>query len=89
MSVLKFSPAVDNSDDATKKKKKHIIDLGNESEVIHIPKFLPLDESWSWFDYLNKHIPWNRPTIRVFGRSCLQVSLLSSLCLIVDIRVSD
>ena len=32
-----------------------------------------MEDSWKFFDYLNNRIPWNRPTIRVFGRSCLQV----------------
>lgn len=56
-------------------KKQEVINLGEGSEVIHIPRFLPLDESWNWFDYLDKEIPWTRPTIRVFGRSCLQVPI--------------
>ncbi|XP_028754956.1 probable acetyl-CoA acetyltransferase, cytosolic 2 isoform X3 [Neltuma alba] len=59
----------DNPDDTL---KKHIIDLGNASEVIHFRRFIPLDQSWMWFDYLNKHIPWTRPILRVFGRSCIQ-----------------
>lgn len=52
--------------------KRRTVDLGNGSEVIYIPRFLPFDESWKWFDYLNREIPWTRPTIRVFGRSCIQ-----------------
>ncbi|XP_047311057.1 DNA oxidative demethylase ALKBH2 [Impatiens glandulifera] len=52
--------------------KRQIIDLGNGSEVVYIPRFLSSDESWNFFNYLNKEIPWTRPTIRVFGRSCLQ-----------------
>ncbi|XP_077237605.1 oxidoreductase, 2OG-Fe(II) oxygenase family protein [Tasmannia lanceolata] len=55
-----------------KKGKKRTLDLGNNSEIIYIPRFLPFDESWNWFDYLNKQIPWTRPSIRVFGRSCIQ-----------------
>lgn len=54
--------------------KRQSIDLGNGSDLIYIPRFLAFEESWKWFDYLNKEIPWTRPTIRVFGRSCVQVS---------------
>ncbi|KAL6992917.1 Alpha-ketoglutarate-dependent dioxygenase alkB 2 [Sarracenia purpurea var. burkii] len=52
--------------------KMQTFNLGNGSEVIYIPRFLSFDESWKWFDYLNKEIPWTRPTIRVFGRFCVQ-----------------
>jgi hypothetical protein len=52
------------------------IDLGHGSDLIYIQRFLPFQQSWTFFDYLDKHIPWTRPTIRVFGRSCLQVSPL-------------
>ncbi|RVW33632.1 DNA oxidative demethylase ALKBH2 [Vitis vinifera] len=52
--------------------KRQSIDLGNGSDLIYIPRFLAFEESWKWFDYLNKEIPWTRPTIRVFGRSCVQ-----------------
>ncbi|KAJ4704114.1 Alpha-ketoglutarate-dependent dioxygenase alkB [Melia azedarach] len=71
---LRFKPISEstkaNPDEIT--LKKQTIDLGNLSEVVYIPKFLTLDDSWKFFDYLNKEIPWTRPTIRVFGRSCLQ-----------------
>lgn len=60
-----------NPDEKTSKRQR--IDLGNGSEVVYIPRFLTLDESWKLFDYLNKEIPWTRPTIRVCGRSCVQV----------------
>uniref|UniRef100_A0A6N2JYR5 Fe2OG dioxygenase domain-containing protein n=1 Tax=Salix viminalis TaxID=40686 RepID=A0A6N2JYR5_SALVM len=53
-------------------KGKQSINLGNGSEVIYIQKFIGYEKSWEFFDYLNKHIPWIRPTIRVFGRQCLQ-----------------
>ncbi|XP_044495098.1 DNA oxidative demethylase ALKBH2 [Mangifera indica] len=59
-----------NPDEKTSKRQR--IDLGNGSEVVYIPRFLTLDESWKLFDYLNKEIPWTRPTIRVCGRSCVQ-----------------
>lgn len=52
--------------------KRRTLDLGNGSEIIYVPRLLQFDESWKWFDYLNKEIPWTRPTIRVFGRSCVQ-----------------
>ncbi|XP_028087995.1 DNA oxidative demethylase ALKBH2 isoform X2 [Camellia sinensis] len=52
--------------------KRQTVDLGNGSEVVFITRFLSLEDSWKWFDYLNKEIPWIRPTIRVFGRFCLQ-----------------
>eukprot|EP00268_Persea_americana_P056707 TRINITY_DN6720_c0_g1_i2.p1 TRINITY_DN6720_c0_g1~~TRINITY_DN6720_c0_g1_i2.p1 ORF type:complete len:236 (-),score=24.59 TRINITY_DN6720_c0_g1_i2:251-958(-) len=54
------------------KGRKRILDLGNGSEVIYISRFLPCDESWKWLGYLDKEIPWTRPSIRVFGRSCTQ-----------------
>nr|GMD40859.1 DNA oxidative demethylase ALKBH2 [Ipomoea batatas] len=47
-------------------------DLGNGSEVIYIPRFMSYDQSWEYLEYLNKHIPWTRPTIRVFGRPFVQ-----------------
>ncbi|KAI5671274.1 hypothetical protein M9H77_11638 [Catharanthus roseus] len=47
-------------------------ELGNGSQVLYMGRFISYQESWNYFDYLNKHIPWTRPTIRVFGRSCLQ-----------------
>ncbi|KAG5516235.1 hypothetical protein RHGRI_037062 [Rhododendron griersonianum] len=52
--------------------KRQTIDLQNGSEVVFIPRFLSFEESWKWFHYLNKEIPWTRPIIRVFGRSCVQ-----------------
>ncbi|CAM8993067.1 unnamed protein product [Rhodiola kirilowii] len=71
---FRFKAAFDStaSSASGEELKKQVVDLGNGSEVVHIPRFLPLDESWKWFDYLDKEIPWIRPTIRVFGRSCLQ-----------------
>ena len=56
---------------------KKEVDLGNESRVLYISRFLPSQESFKYLDYLNQHIPWIRPTIRVFGRSCLQVVPIS------------
>ncbi|KAM0940279.1 putative DNA oxidative demethylase [Dioscorea sansibarensis] len=48
------------------------IDLGNGSEVFYVPRFLSPDRSWEWFRYLDKEIPWTRPLVQVFGRSCVQ-----------------
>ncbi|XP_019083471.1 PREDICTED: DNA oxidative demethylase ALKBH2-like isoform X1 [Camelina sativa] len=51
---------------------RRTIDLGHGSDLIYIQRFLPFQQSWTFCDYLDNHIPWTRPTIRVFGRSCLQ-----------------
>jgi len=73
--------------------KAETIDLGNGSDVVFIQRLIPSEQSWKWFNYLDKHIPWTRPTIRVFGKSFLQV-ILSSLfnalgvCL-VSILITD
>lgn len=53
--------------------RRQTLDLGNGSEIVYIPKFVSSDQAWTWFDLLNQRIPWTRPTIRVFGRSVLQV----------------
>ncbi|XVF26233.1 hypothetical protein REPUB_Repub13aG0281500 [Reevesia pubescens] len=53
-------------------KKTKTIDLGNGSEVVYVPRFVGYDDAWEFFNYLHTHIPWTRPTLRVFGRSCLQ-----------------
>ena len=53
--------------------KREVVDLRNGSEVLYIQRFFNYDQSWKWFHFLNNHIPWTRPTVRVFGRSCLQV----------------
>lgn len=53
-------------------------DLGNGSQVLYASRFISYQQSWNYLDYLNNNIPWTRPTIRVFGRSCVQVSSLSS-----------
>lgn len=63
----------DDDDEKNQKKRRMDVDLGNGSEVIYFPRIIKMEESWKFFDYLNNQIPWNRPTIRVFGRSCLQV----------------
>ncbi|MCE5166741.1 hypothetical protein HAX54_025656, partial [Datura stramonium] len=53
-------------------RTKRVVELGNGSQVIYMPRFLNCDQSWDYLEYLDKNIPWNRPTIRVFGRSCVQ-----------------
>ncbi|XP_051125331.1 DNA oxidative demethylase ALKBH2 isoform X2 [Andrographis paniculata] len=55
-----------------KPKKMVVVDLGNGSQVLHIPRFISYEDSWGYFEYLNKSIPWTRPTIRVFARSHVQ-----------------
>ncbi|KAE8726615.1 hypothetical protein F3Y22_tig00006570pilonHSYRG00033 [Hibiscus syriacus] len=60
-------------------KKAQIVDLGNRSSVVYVPKFLSYDVSWEFFSYLDNHIPWTRPTIHVFGRSCMQWQLKSNV----------
>ncbi|XP_059438779.1 DNA oxidative demethylase ALKBH2 isoform X1 [Corylus avellana] len=54
------------------KRQRQRVDLGNGSEIVYMPSFLPFRRAWDCFDYLNDQIPWTRPTIRVFGRSCVQ-----------------
>ncbi|KAL6013640.1 hypothetical protein ACLOJK_004138 [Asimina triloba] len=54
------------------KRKEAVVELGNGSQVIYIPRFLPPLKSWEWLDYLHTQIPWTRPSIRVFGKSCIQ-----------------
>ncbi|CAN6690312.1 unnamed protein product [Malus baccata var. baccata] len=64
------NPNVDGDD--TIKAKRQTVVLGNGSEVVFIPRLISFDQAWKWFDYLDTQIAWTRPTIRVFGRSCLQ-----------------
>lgn len=76
MSALKLKTVSEaNPNDAA--KKAETVDLGNESDVVFIQRLIPSEQSWKWFHYLDNHIPWTRPTIRVFGKSFLQVSLSS------------
>ncbi|KAF6145094.1 hypothetical protein GIB67_013445 [Kingdonia uniflora] len=55
-----------------KSRRTSVLELGEGSEVVYIPRFLAFDESSKWLGYLDKEIPWTRPLIRVFGRSCNQ-----------------
>ncbi|KAG8385891.1 hypothetical protein BUALT_Bualt03G0092200 [Buddleja alternifolia] len=57
---------------AEKPKKAVMVDLGNGSQVLHMPRFISYKDSWQYFDYLDKNIPWTRPTIRVFAKSHVQ-----------------
>lgn len=67
-------------------RKEVVVDLGDESQVLYIPKFLSFQVSWNYFDFLNKQIPWTRPTIRVFGRSVLQPR---DTCYVASARVTE
>ncbi|CAN6479773.1 unnamed protein product [Victoria cruziana] len=55
-----------------RKMSRSTVDLGNGSEVVYFPKFLPPHQSWDWLKYLDEEIPWIRPTIRVYGRCITQ-----------------
>ncbi|XP_037491423.1 DNA oxidative demethylase ALKBH2 isoform X2 [Jatropha curcas] len=66
------NPEAKGDDGSQKEKQIKTLDLGNGSQVLYIQRLLSFDDSWKFFDYLNSHIPWTRPTIRVFGRSCVQ-----------------
>lgn len=64
------SPSEFDPSESVRKGKS--FDLGHGSEVFHVPRFFPAEQSWAWFDYLNKHVPWSRPTLRIFGRNLVQ-----------------
>ncbi|EPS70049.1 hypothetical protein M569_04715, partial [Genlisea aurea] len=53
-------------------KKTTAVDLGGGSNVLCLPRFISLRDSWKYFDYLNENIPWIRPTIRVFAKFHVQ-----------------
>lgn len=76
----------DEDEGARQKRKEIIIELGNESQVLYNPRLIGYDESWDWFHYFDSHIPWTRPTIRVFGRSCIQPR---DTCYIASVGVSQ
>ncbi|KAL0919726.1 hypothetical protein M5K25_011842 [Dendrobium thyrsiflorum] len=69
--ATELNPNLDASS-CEKRGKQSITDLGDGSEVVYLPRFLSAERAWAWFDYLDKEIPWTRPSIHVFGRSCLQ-----------------
>ncbi|XP_059309340.1 DNA oxidative demethylase ALKBH2 [Lycium ferocissimum] len=72
--LMKLNLKAENDDVAATSnyRIKRVVELGNTSQVIYMPKLLNYHQSCDYLDYLNNNIPWNRPTIRVFGRSCLQ-----------------
>ncbi|KVH88501.1 DNA oxidative demethylase ALKBH2 [Cynara cardunculus var. scolymus] len=74
MRQLKLIPEVhcNPSEEEGVNGEKPTTDLGNGSHVVYLPRFLAYDNSWEYFHYLDKHIPWTRPTIRVFGKPFLQ-----------------
>ncbi|RRT38514.1 hypothetical protein BHM03_00047173 [Ensete ventricosum] len=72
-SRLRFVEIADANPNPRGSRDKQVIDLGNGSEVVYIPRFISRDQAWEWCEYLDKGIPWTRPLIHVFGRSCLQV----------------
>ncbi|KAK1395439.1 DNA oxidative demethylase ALKBH2 [Heracleum sosnowskyi] len=69
---LKTTQENDEKEEENKRKGEVVVNLGNESQVIYIPKLFCFHESSTYLEFLNTHIPWTRPTIRVFGRSLLQ-----------------
>ncbi|KAH9611968.1 hypothetical protein KSS87_009430 [Heliosperma pusillum] len=62
----------ESSEEQMSPPKGKVIELGKGSQVVYIPRLLGYEKAWEFFDYLNNHIPWTRPTLRVFGRSCVQ-----------------
>ncbi|KAH0452661.1 hypothetical protein IEQ34_019960 [Dendrobium chrysotoxum] len=69
--ATKLNPNLD-ANSCEKRGKQSITDLSDGSEVVYVPRVLSAKRAWAWFDYLDKEIPWTRPLIHVFGRSCLQ-----------------
>ncbi|KAL8099994.1 hypothetical protein AgCh_032307 [Apium graveolens] len=69
---VKTTKEGDDEKQENKRKGEIVVNLGNKSQVIFIPNLFCFDESSTYLQFLNKHIPWTRPTIRVFGRSLLQ-----------------
>uniref|UniRef100_A0A0E0E0P7 Fe2OG dioxygenase domain-containing protein n=1 Tax=Oryza meridionalis TaxID=40149 RepID=A0A0E0E0P7_9ORYZ len=67
-------------------RRREVTDLGGGSELVHVPRFVPREAAWGWFDYLDKRIPWTRPTIRVFGRSAVQPR---DTCYVADEGLTD
>ncbi|WVZ81539.1 hypothetical protein U9M48_028905 [Paspalum notatum var. saurae] len=67
-------------------RRREVTDLGGGSEVVHIPRFLPRERAWEWFEFLDKTIPWTRPEIRVFGRSAIQPR---DVCYVADEGLTD
>lgn len=78
----------DDEKQENESKGEVVVNLGNESQIKYIPNLFCFDESSAYLKFLNEHIPWTRPTIRVFGRSLLQVSLSRSLALSLSFSLS-
>ncbi|KAL6909642.1 hypothetical protein ACP4OV_001301 [Aristida adscensionis] len=66
--------------------RREVTDLGAGSEVVHVPRFVPRETAWDWFDYLDRTIPWDRPKICVFGRSSVQPR---DTCYVADVGLTD
>lgn len=54
------------------KEEKTWIDLGNGSELVYFPRLFCHSQSLEWLNYLDQHIPWTRPSLFIFGRTCSQ-----------------
>ncbi|KAL1358720.1 hypothetical protein AAHE18_04G054900 [Arachis hypogaea] len=72
MNVLKLKAVSEAANPNDTAKKTETVDLGNGSDVVYIQRLIPYEDSWQWFHYLDNHISWTRPTVRVFGKSFLQ-----------------
>ncbi|GLJ16388.1 hypothetical protein SUGI_0277990 [Cryptomeria japonica] len=46
--------------------------MGDGSEVEYFPHLFSHKKSFEWMNYLDKHIPWTRPSLHIFGRICSQ-----------------
>ena len=52
--------------------KARVMDLGNESKVLYIPRLVAPETTWKWFNHLDKKLPWIRPSIHASGRTIRQ-----------------
>lgn len=71
----------------TEKEAPKKVDLGDGSEVLHLPRLIPVQDSCRYFDYLNHQIPWNRPSLCFSGRSYPLVISSTLLAFIFDLLV--
>jgi hypothetical protein len=67
-------PGEEKGGEGGEARKPELTNLGGGSAVAHIPRFMAREAAWEVFEELDKRIPWTRPTIRVFGRSAVQVA---------------
>ena len=65
--------------------KASVMDLGNGSKVLYIPRLVALETAWKWFNYLDKRLPWIRPSIPASGRTIRQPR---DVCYIADKRTT-